>query len=342
MVQNGRTLTLVNHITYQPFQQGITGLTWENGLMLSRSYDLDGQLTQQTIGTVTTNYQYDVNGNITQIVDSQFGTTNYEYNEFNRLTKEQGESTITYSYDIVGNRTTRQSDQGLQQATYAGGNVLSGINGTYYKKDIINNITSFKDNTKTYEYDESNRFSKVIKTENNVQTTLARYIHNAYGERTIKVKEDGSISTFMYNDIGQLISETQYNANKEKVKEIYWAWLDTMPIAQIEVPFTNGVASAQTVYYIHSDHLDTPRWATNQNGQKVWSWQSDAYGTTMANEDPLGTGVNTTIPLRFAGQYFDSETGFHYNYFRTYIPDLGRYSQSDPIGLEGVEYFSLC
>lgn len=335
LVQNGRTLTLVNHITYQPFQQGITGLTWENGLMLSRSYDLDGQLTQQTIGTVTTNYQYDVNGNITQIVDSQFGTTNYEYNEFNRLTKEQGESTITYSYDIVGNRTTRQSDQGLQQATYAGGNVLSGINGTYYKKDIINNITSFKDNTKTYEYDESNRFSKVIKTENNVQTTLARYIHNAYGERTIKVKEDGSISTFMYNDIGQLISETQYNANKEKVKEIYWAWLDTMPIAQIEVPFTNGVASAQTVYYIHSDHLDTPRWATNQNGQKVWSWQSDAYGTTMANEDPLGTGVNTTIPLRFAGQYFDSETGFHYNYFRTYIPDLGRYSQSDPIGLEG-------
>lgn len=335
MTKDGRSTTLANTITYQPFQTGITSLKWGNALTLTCSYDLDGQLTQQKIGTVITDYQYDVNGNITQIADSQFGTTNYEYNEFNRLTKEQGTNTTTYTYDVVGNRTTRENDNGLQRLRYIGGNTIYDTYGVYYTKDTINNITAYKDATKRYEYDEGNRFSKVIKTENNVQTTLARYIHNAYGERTIKVKEDGSTSTFMYNDIGQLISETQYNAAKEKVKEIYWVWLDTLPIAQIDIPFINGVAGTQLISYIHSDHLDTPRWATNQSKQIVWSWQSDTYGNTLANEDPLNVGINTTIPLRFAGQYFDIETGFHYNYFRTYIPDLGRYSQSDPIGLSG-------
>lgn len=335
MTKDGRSTTLANTITYQPFQTGITSLKWGNALTLTRSYDLDGQLTQQKIGTVTTDYQYDINGNITQIADSQFGTTNYEYNEFNRLTKEQGTNTTTYTYDVVGNRTTRENDNGLQRLRYIGGNTIYDTYGVHYTKDTINNITTYKDATKRYEYDEGNSFSKVIKTENNVQTTLARYIHNAYGERTIKVKEDGSTSTFMYNDIGQLISETQYNAAKEKVKEIYWVWLDTLPIAQIDIPFINGVAGTQVISYIHSDHLDTPRWATNQSKQMVWTWQSDAYGNTLANQDPLGTGVNTTIPLRFAGQYFDIETGFHYNYFRTYIPDLGRYSQSDHIGLSG-------
>lgn len=334
ITKDGENITIANTITYLPFQTSITGMEWGNGLALIRNYDLDSQLTQQKVGDMITNYQYDANGNITQIVDTQFGTINYEYDYFNHLIKEYGSSEITYSYDVIGNRLSKVSDTEQQQISFYMGSILN-TNGIYYKKDKVNNIIGYKDSTKSYEYDESNRFSKVIKTENKIQTTLARYIHNAYGERVIKIKEDGCISTFMYNDIGQLIGETQYTATKEKVKEIYWIWLDTLPIAQIEVPFANGVAGKQVVYYIHSDHLDTPRWATNQSQQKVWSWQSDAFGNTLANEDPLDTEVNTTIPLRFAGQYFDEETSFHYNYFRTYIPDLGRYSQSDPIGLNG-------
>lgn len=335
----GTTNTIIaNNINYLPFGEAITSLTWNNKLTLTRNYDLDGQLTQQKIGNVTTNYQYDPNGNITQLADSQFGITNYQYDVFNRLLKEQGTTNFTYAYDDAGNRTLKQQDQQLLQNLYfIYGNRLYDSRGIYYQADKMNNITAYKDYNLRYQYDESNRFAKVIKTVAGQETTLARYIHNAYGERTIKVKADGSISTFIYNDYGQLLNETQYDVNKQITHTIYWIWLDSMPIAQITIPYSNGQAQSnnQTIAYIHSDHLNTPRWATNQNQQILWTWNSDAYGNTLANEDPQNTGIKTTIPLRFAGQYFDEETGLHYNYFRTYNPDLGRYTQSDPIGIDG-------
>jgi RHS repeat-associated protein len=66
----------------------------------------------------------------------------------------------------------------------------------------------------------------------------------------------------------------------------------------------------------------------------MWRWDSDPFGTTLANENPSGLGV-FSYGLRFPGQYYDSETGLHYNYFRDYDPATGRYIESDPIGLEG-------
>ena len=74
---------------------------------------------------------------------------------------------------------------------------------------------------------------------------------------------------------------------------------------------------------------------TNSSGTVLWSWNSDAFGTTVANEDVDGDNNNFTFNLRFPGQFFDSESKKHYNYFRDYEPGTGRYLESDPIGLEG-------
>ena len=79
-----------------------------------------------------------------------------------------------------------------------------------------------------------------------------------------------------------------------------------------------------------------PRLATNASQTVVWKLPPhEPFGTAQAQQDPDQDGIATDIPLRFAGQVFDADTGLHYNYFRDYDPWTGRYIQSDPIGLEG-------
>jgi RHS repeat-associated protein len=88
------------------------------------------------------------------------------------------------------------------------------------------------------------------------------------------------------------------------------------------------------IYYIAPDHLNAPRMIANQQGTTVWKWdQAEPFGATAPNADPDGDGVGFDFPLRFPGQYFDRETGLHYNYYRDYDPSVGRYVESDPIGL---------
>jgi RHS repeat-associated protein len=90
-------------------------------------------------------------------------------------------------------------------------------------------------------------------------------------------------------------------------------------------------AAGNKVYFIETDHLNTPRRISDPANQVVWQWQ---------NNDPFGNNVPVSAAgfefnLRFPGQYFDRETNLHYNYFRDYDPSTGRYIQSDPIGLDG-------
>ncbi|MFZ6659145.1 RHS repeat domain-containing protein [Undibacterium sp. TJN19] len=89
------------------------------------------------------------------------------------------------------------------------------------------------------------------------------------------------------------------------------------------------------MYDIHTDHLDTPRVITDSSGTEVWRWDSAPFGETLPNEQPTNATSKFTFNIRFAGQYFDQETGLHYNYFRDYDPRMGRYVESDPIGLAG-------
>jgi RHS repeat-associated protein len=107
---------------------------------------------------------------------------------------------------------------------------------------------------------------------------------------------------------------------------------------------TNTAANPVNVdfFYVHPDHLGTPRVVTKPaDNKKVWEWQSQPFGEGAANENPQNlTGAALTAGqfrynLRFPGQVYDAETAKHYNYFRDYDPNLGRYLESDPIGLRG-------
>ena len=101
---------------------------------------------------------------------------------------------------------------------------------------------------------------------------------------------------------------------------------------------TLTVTSAQaSLYFIHADHLGTPRLVTDSANQVVWRHlpTTEPFGNTPPEEDPNATGNRFEMPLAFPGQYRDRESGLSYNYFRDYDPATGRYPQFDPIGLRG-------
>jgi len=99
------------------------------------------------------------------------------------------------------------------------------------------------------------------------------------------------------------------------------------------VPITVNPGVAQ-IYYIEPDHLNTPRMIANGTGTTVWRWdQAEPFGNDVPNTDPDGDGIAFDFPLRFPGQYFDRETNVVYNHFRDYDPTVGRYVESDPLGL---------
>jgi RHS repeat-associated protein len=95
------------------------------------------------------------------------------------------------------------------------------------------------------------------------------------------------------------------------------------------VLFVAAGAQPANLLYVHADHLGSPQKLTDASQATVWDGVFNPFGEEVAI-----TGL-AAMPMRFLGQYADEETGFRYNYFRDYEPNLGRYIQSDPIGLQG-------
>jgi RHS repeat-associated protein len=153
------------------------------------------------------------------------------------------------------------------------------------------------------------------------------YELNALGQR-VKKTTSGSSMYFVYDEAGHLVGE--YNNAGTLIQET--VWFGDTPVATLR-PNGSGV----DVFYIHTDHLNTPRRVSRPSDNVVvWRLDSDPFGTTAVNEDPDQDSNLFVFNLRFPGQYFDAESGLQYNYYRDgYDPVTGRYTQSDPIGLDG-------
>ncbi|OUS13273.1 hypothetical protein A9Q89_03380 [Gammaproteobacteria bacterium 53_120_T64] len=100
-------------------------------------------------------------------------------------------------------------------------------------------------------------------------------------------------------------------------------------IRLVEITSAPPPTLTASVYYSHNDHLGTPQVFTDQNQNVAWRGDYRPFGEVSESVTTLANN------LRFPGQYFDGETGLHYNYFRDYDAGTGRYVQSDPIGLGG-------
>ena len=302
--------TVLTGAAYFPFGR-VQGWTWGNGQKYQRSYDLDGRIATLTTGPDTATFAKG---------DSAFG-----YDSLNRLTTAtlSWGDTLAYTYDANGNR--RQETRGTTVTSYGYGaasnrlQALSGAQTRSYAYDASGNLTN--NGTVTMTYDGRGRLTQL--------SSGHRYAINGAGQRVAKSGSGVATGTlyFVYDEQGRLIGE--YDATGAVQQELIY--LADTPVASVRSAAGGGV----DIYPIYADHLDTPRVIVNQANRKVWQWLTDTFGTRAANEDPNSTGTLFAFKLRFPGQYFDTETGLHYNYFRDYDPGVGRYVESDPIGLLG-------
>ncbi len=164
----------------------------------------------------------------------------------------------------------------------------------------------------TYVYDSSNQLIRVLQG----STQVAEYTYNGAGQRIKKVA--GGVTTIFHHDPkGHLIAET----NQSGTMLAEYVYLGDQLLAMIK--------PGESVYYFHNDHLGTPQVLTNDTGAIAWKAVYTPFGVAVPS---IQTVEN---PFRFPGQYYDPESGLHYNYFRYYNPQTGRYMTPDPIGLEG-------
>ncbi len=291
--------------------------------------------------------QFDARGNINgRTVDGQ--TSTYRYDRIDRLHQETGSASQTFGLDANANRT---SDGSATYTVLANGNRLTTRNGVSLTYDPAGNLlgdqTTLNGATvnRTFTY----TLAGQLRTVSINGTLRATYTYNHLSQRTRKVLASPAPGTpattlYRYDTQGRMVEEiaaTPAAASGISVAAgqslITYVWKDDTPSAVIYAPNSPGNPNnaQERIVYLHADHLDTPRKATDSQARVVWSWNSDAFGSTAPNEDTDGNGSTTAINLRFPGQYFDAESGLHYNWNRYYDPRTGRYTQSDPIGLDG-------
>lgn len=330
---------LISQVKWEPFGPA-SSWQWQmtSGLVPhERFYDQYGRIVRYRLGGAFRDITYDAadrivsythllasNGTAQPGLDQSFG-----YDENDRLTSiTTATASWAIAYDANGNRTSVSlNGSPSAYATAATSNRLTSITNPArsFGYDNAGNVTSDSTNyTATY------GLSGVLAslTKGGVTSTFS---YDANKRRTRKFTSAGASSTriFVYDLAGQLLGE--YDQAGVALKE--YVWLGSTPIA-IFTADPNNASNPPLVYFIHADHLGTPRQLMDQNGGRRWRWLAEPFATSAPETNPDGLGA-FTLNLRLPGQYADIESGLFYNYFRYYDASAGRYAQSDPIGIDG-------
>jgi RHS repeat-associated protein len=330
---------LLTQISYRPFG-AVSGWTWGNSSAASpnkyvREFDLEGKLISYPLGHPSNNgairtLHYDAVGRITSITHTGSAQASaldqtYYYDDLDRLTGfDAAAASQRYQYDMNGNRI---------QATFGSSTYTNSVSATSNRLDSTTGPAPAKtntydaagnllsDGTVLYTYNANGRMDSA-----STDGITTRYRYNGRGERLIKTSSVNT-SYYVYDEQGHLLGE--YDGSGKPIQET--VYLGDLPVAVV-----SPGASGPAITYIYADHLQAPRVLTQASDNRmVWRWdQADPFDLTQPDENPSGLG-KFTYNLRFPGQVFDRETNNHYNYHRDYDPQLGRYIESDPIGLNG-------
>lgn len=326
---NGKATALLSKIAYQPFGP-VASWNQGNGGTYSRTYDQDGRVARLALPPSNAiALTYDAASRITGMAETGLSAKAFGYDALDRIVNyASGTAAQTYAYDASGNRAastktvppaanvalTYNYDKGSNRLLSIGGNWSGNFTFSYtenFTYDANGNTLSHSSPfaNYTYTYNARNR-----RTQTYLASTVMTDVINGLGQRSAQTQA-GATDHFVYDEAGHLTGS--YNGSGGVLDET--VWLSDLPVA---------VLSGGQPSYILPDHLGAPHQITDARGQVEWQWDHDPFGNGL----PTGS---FSYDLRFPGQVYDQKAQLHYNYFRDYDPNTGRYIESDPIGLAG-------
>lgn len=326
--------------------------------------------TQQLIQRL---YQYDKSGELIQIQDSRRGNLNYKYDPVGRLLEANsrlGKETFNFdpASNIIEPKNTQKSlqthNQNIDNTNYGYNRLVNNVVKEYldqqYQYDAYGQLIRQK-SSKGDLYLEWDVFGRLQRTRNHEYS--ADYRYDALGRRIQKCSKQhhtGDEHNIIYGWDGDTLA---YESTKQATKHYIYEKDSFVPMLQavysspIELqetpdwsdkPYsvqrdplwktTKQSKGFDDVWFYHCDHLGTPQEMTDHSGAIIWKAQYKAWGECKVEKVKSNFFENSEIisnNIRFQGQYFDEETGLHYNRYRYYSPYVGRFVSKDPIGILG-------
>ncbi len=282
-------------------------------------------------------FHYTGRGELSDVSDTLCGSVIYGYDEEGCLLRHYearpDHSTRTFRYDAADNLLP---DDGLPALPLTD-NRLTLWQNLFMKYDWWGNLVSRRSGLyeQHYEYDAENR---LIRAEGNGPEGrfTAHYHYDALGRRTRKTvtTQRGTTETHFLWQGFRLLQEQQQNGQYQTYiydpKEAY------NPLARVDHLCDD---SRGEILWFSTDLNGAPLEITDESGELRWSGHYGSFGDVARQTEGFHKIAQQTAlhhqPLRYAGQYADSETGLHYNLFRYYDPHVGRFTVLDPIGLAG-------
>jgi RHS repeat-associated protein len=327
------------NVTHLPFGP-VNYLDYNNGDYANFTYDVDYRLTvlnyqtYQGVPYFKWTYGYDNANNVKTITDAitSANSQTLGYDTLNRLTSASSSGTygtLSWNYDHNNNLTSWVLGGVTYTDNYTSGtNRLASITWPssntetigYTATGSMNSIQVNGTNNFTLGYNNDNRLISASGV--SVSLAISGATYDYAGRRITKSNPGSNPTVYTYDLDGNLIEENDNGAVTDYI------FMDGINIA-------NWEPSEKHVYMVNFDARGVPQVTRDGYGLTNWAAYSQPYGgmtQTVFNGQFTGP---VTQNLRLPGQYFDHETTFHYNGFRDYIPALGRYIESDPIGLGG-------
>jgi RHS repeat-associated protein len=335
-------------ITFERDARGFeTGRQMPGGLRLKQLFDSMGRLLEQRVNrtldwrvtysspelrtaagneVVKRSYRYDPDGLVLSIKDGKWGSTAYAYDPAERLLNALRKEGLNEHFDFdATDNLTRIRQEGLTSVDdaciYGPGNRLLQRGDTRYEYDLDGRLVRKTEAASTgqpqvwlYSWDVLGQLKGLIRPDG----TEWEYKYDAFGRRVAKLGPK-SIRQFLWN--GDVIIHERQDSGHPV------AWITESrsfaPLAKVQ----DG-----KFFTLLNDHLGTPREMFDSSGDLVWAANWTAWGQIERKQHPLS---KQDCPFRFQGQYFDDESQLHYNRFRYYDPENGRFIGPDPIGLAG-------